>query len=138
MKIRLALAALVLGTLGATTVLTSAIAEESLDGKAAVEAQLDAKSKKLTVTLKGKESGIYVNKEYPVKCSLKIKDGGKLSKAEVTKDDLKYEDVSGEPTKAKTAKFVVDADKQVDGECKMVVCTKSACSAPQKVTFSAK
>lgn len=135
MKIRFALAALALGT---TALLPSALAEESLDGKAVVEAKLDAKAKKLTLTVKGKGDGVYVNKDYPLKCTLKAKDGGKVDKAELKKEDAKYEDVSGKAGKAKSATFTTGADKAVEGECKVVVCSDSACSSPFKVKFTSK
>src|SRR5687768_313558 len=109
MKSRFALAALALGT---TVMIPAAVAQESMDGK-------------VTVVLKGADAKdkIYVNKSYPIKCSLKAKDGGKLDKAEIKKDDLKFEDVAGKEGKATSATFSVAADKGVDGECKMVVCT---------------
>jgi len=137
MKIRLALATLALGAIATTTVLSSAVAEESLDGKATITAKLDAKTKKATIVIKGKEDGIYVNKEYPLKCDLTIKDGGTLEKAKLTKDDATYEDAGkGKEGKAKTATFKVGADKPIEGECKLVVCSVGSCSAPFKVKFS--
>ena len=53
MNIRFAVAALALSALGATTVLSTAVAEESLDGKATVAAKLDATSKQLSLVIKG-------------------------------------------------------------------------------------
>ncbi|NUP09244.1 MAG: hypothetical protein HOW73_24600 [Polyangiaceae bacterium] len=133
MKIRFALAALALGS---AAMLPSALAEESLDGKGVVEAKFDAKAKKVNIVIKGKSDGIYVNKDYPLKCTLKAKDGGKVDKTELKKEDAKYEDVAGKAGKAKTATFSVGADKNVEGECKMVVCSDSACSSPFKVSFT--
>ena len=142
MKIRFAIASLALAT---TALLPTAVADDaaSLDGRATVEAKLDAKSKKLTLTVKGKgpvehkgsKEDVYVNKDYPLKCNLKIKDGGKLDKAELKKDDAKFED-AGHAGKAKSATFTVGADKSVEGECKLVVCTVSRCSSPFKVSFT--
>lgn len=136
MNIRFAAAALALGALFATAVLPSAFAEESLDGKATVDAKLDSASKKLTLVIKGKGDGVYVNTEYSLKCSLKAKDGGALEKAELKKDDAKFEDVAGKAGKAKSATLTASADKSVEGSCKVVVCTDTSCSNPFKVPFS--
>jgi hypothetical protein len=134
MKSRFALAALALGT---TVMIPAAVAQESLDGKATITAT-QGKDGKVTVVLKGAESKdkIYVNKSYPIKCSLKAKDGGKLDKNEIKKDDLKFEDAAGKEGKANSATFSVAADKGIDGECKMVVCTDNACSSPFTVKFA--
>jgi hypothetical protein len=78
----------------------------------------------------------YVNTEYLLKCSLKIKDGGTLEKAELKKENAKYDEVSGKTGKAKSATFSVGADKSVEGSCKVVVCTDNSCSSPFKVAFS--
>jgi hypothetical protein len=135
MNIRFAAAALALGALFATAVLPSASAEESLDGKATVDAKLDSASKKLTLVIKGAGDGVYVNTEYSLKCSLKAKDGGALEKAELKKDDAKFED-AGKAGKAKSATLTASADKSVEGSCKVVVCTDTSCSNPFKVPFS--
>jgi hypothetical protein len=126
-------ATLVLGT---ACLVSSATAEESLDGKAAIEAKLDAKAGKVNITVRGKGDGVYVNKEFGIKCSLKIKDGGKLEKAELKKEDAKYEDAPGKTGKAKSVSFTVGADKQIEGECKVVACSDSSCSSPFKVSFA--
>ena len=136
MNIRFAVVALALSALGATTVLSTAVAEESLDGKATVDAKLDASAKQLSLVVKGVGEGVYVNTEYPLKCSLKIKDGGTLEKAELKKENAKYDEVSGKTGKAKSATFSVGADKSVEGSCKVVVCTDNSCSSPFKVAFS--
>ena len=133
MKIRFALAALVLSS---TALLSSAVAEESLDGKATVEAKLDAKAGKATIVIKGKSDGIYVNEDFGLKCSVKAKDGGKVDKAELKNEDAKYESVADKPGKAKSATLTVGADKGIEGECKVVICTTTACSSPQKVSYS--
>ena len=83
--------------------------------------------------MKPSKDGLYVNKDYPIKCTLKIADGGKLEKTELVKADAKYEDAAKEG-KAKSVSFSVGADKAVDAECKLVVCTDATCSAPFKVT----
>lgn len=132
MNIRFALTALVLATAAAAT---TAVADEALEGKASVDAKLDAGAKKATLVIKGKGDGVYLNKEYGLKCSVKAKDGGTVDKSELKKDDAKYED-SDKPGKAKSATFTVTADKNVEGECKVVVCTEKACSSPFKVSFS--
>ena len=131
MKIRFALAALVLSS---TALLSSAVAEESLDGKAMVEAKVSAG--KATIVIKGKSYGIYVNEDFGLKCSVKAKDGGKVDKAELKKEDAKYELVADKPGKAKSATLTVGADKGIEGECKVVICTTTACSSPQKVSYS--
>ena len=131
MKIRFALAALVLSS---TALLSSAVAEESLDGKAMVEAKVSAG--KATIVIKGKSDGIYVNEDFGLKCSVKAKDGGKVDKAELKKEDAKYESVADKPGKAKSATLTVGADKGIEGECKVVICTTTACSSPQKVSYS--
>src|SRR5687768_1115276 len=111
MKIRFALAALALAA--TATIPSAVVADESLEGKATVEAKLDAKAKKVTIVIKGKGDGVYVNKDYPLKCTLTAKDGGTVEKAELKKEDAKYEDVSGKAGKAKSATFVVGSDKGV-------------------------
>jgi hypothetical protein len=133
MNFRLALAALALGT---TSVLSSAVADETLEGKATIDAKLDAKASKVTVVIKGKGDGVYLNKEYALKCSLKAKDSGKLDKTEIKKEDATYEAVPDKAGKAKSATFTVGADKGLEGDCKMVVCTDNSCSSPFKVSFT--
>jgi hypothetical protein len=113
------------------------LAQDTLESKMGATATFDAGTKKLTLVLKGKESGIYVNTEYPLKCTLKIEDGGTLEKAEVRVADAKLED-AGKPGKAKSATFILGADKHVSGECKMVACSESGCSSPFKLPFSSK
>lgn len=121
-----------------TTVVSSALAEESLEGKATVDATLDAKAGQVTIVLHGASEGIYVNEEYALKCSVRSREGGRVDKPELRKDDAKYESVADKPGKAKSATFTVGADKAVEGECKLVVCTTTACSSPFKVPFSSK
>lgn len=128
MKLGFALAAL---TLGAMTLSTSLGAEEDYAKQVTVNAKRDAG--KLSLTLKPNKDGLYVNKDYPIKCTLKIADGGKLEKTELAKADAKYED-AGKEGKAKSVTWSVAADKAVDAECKLVVCTDATCSAPFKVT----
>lgn len=138
MKIGFALAAVVLGAFGATTVVSDRVSADdgkALESKMGVDAKFDAKAKKVTIVIKGKEAGVYVNTEYPFNCTLSGKDGGAVDKAKVTKDDAKLED-SGKAGKAKSATFTVGADKGVTGECKVVACSESACSSPFKVPFS--
>jgi hypothetical protein len=129
MKLGFALAALALGAM--TTLSGSLGAEEDYAKDVTVEAKRDGG--KLKLTLKPKKDGLYVNKDYPIKCSLKIADGGKLEKTELAKADAKYED-AGKEGKAKSVSFSTGADKAVDAECKLVVCTDATCSAPFKVT----
>lgn len=132
MKIPFVAVALAIATFG----ISSAIAgEESLENKGQINATLDAKSKKLTLVIKGKEAGVYFNTEYPSKCSLTIASGGTLEKAELKKADATLED-AGKPGKAKSATFKVGADKSVTGECKVVLCTDNSCSSPFTMKFA--
>lgn len=132
MKIRFALAALALAT---TAVLSSAVADEALEGKATAEAKFDSASGKATIVVKPKGDGIYINSEYAIKCTVKSKAGGKVDKSELKKDDAKFE-AADKPGKAKSATFTVGADKSVEGECKLAVCRAEACSNPFKISFS--
>lgn len=129
MKLGFALGTLALGAMLSFS--GSIGAEEDYAKDVAVEAKRDAG--KLKLTLKPKKDGLYVNKDYPIKCTLKIAEGGKLEKTELVKADAKYED-AGKEGKAKSVSFSTGADKAVDAECKLVVCTDSTCSAPFKVT----
>ena len=113
----------------------SAHADEALSSKMGATASIDAKTGKLTLVLKGKEAGIYVNTEYPTKCTLAGADGGTVEKAELNKADAKFED-AGKPGKAKSATFTVGATKKVTGSCKMVACSDSGCSAPFSINFA--
>lgn len=128
-------------TLAAVTVLAAtaavALAQDSLEAKMGATATLDAGAKKLTLVVKGKESGVYVNTEYKMRCTLKIADGGKLEKTELTAGDAKLED-AGKAGKAKSATFVVGADKPVSGECKLVACSDSGCTSPFKLPFQSR
>ena len=94
MKIRFAVAALALGS---AAMMPSALAEESLDGKGTVTAAYDASAKKLNITIKGASAGIYVNKDYPIKCTVKPKAGATVDKTELKKDDTTYEDAPNKP-----------------------------------------
>jgi hypothetical protein len=130
-----AFAALALGAFAITaSSSTSATADEPLESKIVIEAKLDAKEKKATIVLKGKDGGTYINKDYPAKCTVSIAEGGKLEKTELKKEDGKYED-AGKEGKAKSLTFSVGADKSISGECKLVACTDSSCSSPFKVSF---
>ena len=134
MKIPFVAVALAVATFG----LSSAIAgEETLENKGQITATVDAKSKQLTLVIKGKEAGVYFNTEYPTKCTLAIAEGGKLEKAKLEKADAKLED-AGKPGKAKSATFKVGADKKVTGECKLVLCTDNSCSSPFTMKFESK
>ncbi len=135
MKIGYVLAAAGLAAVGAITATSIVSAEDSIGSKMGATATLDAKSGKLTLVLKGKEAGVYVNTDFPLKCTLSVADGGTLEKKELTKDDAKLED-SGKAGKAKSATFSVKADKKVTGECKMVACTDTGCSSPFKLPFA--
>lgn len=135
MKIGYVLAAAGLAAVGAITATSIVSAEDSIESKMGATATRDAKTNKLTLVLKGKEAGVYVNTSYDFKCTLSVEAGGKVSKTELTKADAKLED-SGKADKAKSATFTVDADKKVTGECKMVACTDTGCSSPFKLPFA--
>jgi hypothetical protein len=132
MKIASVVAALAFGVLGAT--LTSPVAA---DEDYATKVKVEAKRAEGKLGLKlSSVDGWYINKDFPTKCTLKIAEGGKLEKEELKKDDGKFED-AGKEGKAKSVSFSVGADKAVTGECKLVVCSDSACSAPFKVQIKA-
>jgi hypothetical protein len=132
MKIGFALAALAFGAV--TALSGSVVADEKLESKMGVKATLDATAKKATIVAKGTDDKTYVNTEYPIKCSVTIASGGKLEKAELTKADATFEP-AGKEGKAKSATFKVGADKAIEGKCKMVACSDTACSSPFEVTF---
>ena len=94
-----------------------------------VEAKRDGG--RLSLTIKPADSW-YINTDFPLKCTLKVADGGKLDKSELGKGDAKFED-SGKAGKAKSVSFSTGADKAVDGECKLVICSDSSCSSPFKI-----
>ncbi len=132
MKLGFALATIALGA--ASTVLTASdtvTADEDYAAKVTVEAK--RASGKLGLKLKTVPDW-YINKDYPLKCALKVADGGRLGKTELVKADAKFEDVAGKEGKAKSVSFSTDADKVVEGDCKIVVCSDTACSSPFKVT----
>jgi hypothetical protein len=132
MKIRPAIAALALAT---TAVISAAFAADALEGKATADAKFDSKAGKATITIKPTGDGVYLNSEYNLKCNVKAKDGGKVDKSELKKDDAKYE-ASDKPGKAKSATLTVGADKGVEGDCKVTVCSTESCSSPFKINFS--
>jgi hypothetical protein len=132
MKIGFALAALAFGAVTVSS--SSVVADEKLESKMGVKATLDAAKKSASIVAKGIDDKTYVNTEYPIKCSVTIASGGKLEKAELTKADAVFE-ASGKEGKAKSATFKVGADKAIEGKCKLVACTDSACSSPFEVTF---
>ena len=119
----------------ALTTASVATAEDTLSSRMGTTATIDAKTNTLTLVLKGKDSGIYVNTEFGTKCTFTGVDGGTVAKPELTKADAKFED-AGKPGKAKSATFTVGATKKVRGECRMVACSDSACSAPFTLPFS--
>ena len=131
MKTRFAAVALALVT---TAMMSSAVADSALEGKASASASFDAKAGKATIKITPTGDGIYLNSEYGLKCNVKAKDGGKVDKSELKKDDATYE-ASGKSGKAKSATLTVGADKGVSGDCKVAVCKDEACSAPFKVNF---
>lgn len=135
MKIGYVLAAAALASVCAISTAQRVSAEDSIESKMGATATRDAKTNKLTLVLKGKEAGVYVNTDYDLKCTLSVESGGTLSKTELTKADAKLED-SGKAGKAKSATFNVDANKKVTGECKMVACTETGCSSPFKLPFA--
>lgn len=131
MNIRIALAAA--ACLATTAVFSTAIADEALEGKATATAKVE--SGKATIVVKPSGDGVYLNQDYALKCNVKAKDGGKVDKSELKKDDASYE-ASGKAGKAKSATFTVGADKGVEGDCKVVVCMDEKCSSPFKINFS--
>jgi hypothetical protein len=132
MKLGFALAALALGGLTASVSVSSSVgADEATDYAKKVRVAAKRDAGKLSIKLVP-DSTWFINTEYPIKCTLKVADGGKLDKAELKKDDAKFEE-SGKAGKAKSVSFETRADKAVEGECKLVICTESSCSSPFKV-----
>ena len=131
MKIGFALALGTLGLVGALAASGSATAEEDYEKTVTIEAK--RAGGKLDIVIQPK-AGWYVNTEFNLKCKLKATDGGKVGKAELSKDDAKFVD-AGKPGKAKSATLSTEADKPVEGECKLVTCSDNACSSPFKVAI---
>jgi hypothetical protein len=130
MKLASLFATFALGSFGVVASLaTIATADDDPAKNVTIEAKRDAG--KVTIKIKPADHW-YVNSEYPLKCSLKIADGGTLEKAELKKEDGQYTD-AGKPGKAKDVTFKTGADKAVSGECKMVLCSDNSCSSPFKV-----
>jgi len=129
MKLASLFAAFAVGSFGVVASLAAvASADDDPSTHVTIEAKRDAG--KLTIKITPAEH-YYVNADYPLKCTLTIADGGKLGKSELTKADGAYTD-AGKPGKAKAVTFTTDADKAVTGECKMVLCQDTSCSAPFK------
>lgn len=93
------------------------------DGK--LEIAIDGKT---TKDKDGKETQWYVNRDYPVR--LKVA-GAKVTKAELTKEDAKFEGTE-KTGKAKKAKWSTPVSDKVKAtvEYKLVVCSESSCSPP--------
>jgi hypothetical protein len=131
MKIGSVVALASLGLVGALSASGIAVAEEDFASTVKIEAKREGG--KLAINIQPKD-GWYVNTEFKLKCTLKAAEGGKLEKAELTKDDAKFVD-AGKPGKAKSASFSVGAEGKVEGECKLVTCSDNACSSPFKTSF---
>lgn len=126
MKNGFALVALALGSLG-----LGAPAEAGDDPASNVTLEAKRDGGKLGIKLTPAATW-YINSDFPIKCTLTIAAGGVLEKAELVKADAKFTD-SGKPGKAKDVSFSVGADKAVEGECKLVICSDASCSPPFKV-----
>ncbi len=133
MKTASILAALGIGAAALCLAASPVAADEDYSKKVQVEAK--RAEGKLGIKL-SPVSGWYINKDYPTKCTLKIAEGGTLEKAELKKEDAQFED-AGKEGKAKSVSFSVGADKAVEGECKLVVCSDESCSSPFKVSLKA-
>ena len=89
----------------------------------------------LNITVEGKtvdNAAWYVNKDYPI--NLKLTAGAAtLGKAELTKDDAKYEgtEKAGKAKKASFKTTITGADK-AKVAYKLVVCSDNSCSPPIK------
>ena len=128
MKLAKVLAILATGSLGVVAALaTVASADDDPAKNITLSAKRDAG--KLGIKITPAEHW-YVNSEYPIKCTLTST--GTLGKAELKKEDAAYVD-AGKPGKAKEVSFNTTADKAVEGECKLVICSDNSCSSPFKV-----
>ncbi len=100
-----------------------------VDGK--LEISIDGKATKDSA---GKETQWYVNRDYPVR--LKVV-GAKVTKADLTKDDAKFEGTE-KTGKAKKAKWSTPVSDKAAAtiEYKLVVCSESSCSPPISGKFT--
>lgn len=128
MKLASALAALAAGSFAVVAALSTVA---SADDDPAKNVTLSAKREagKLGIKITPVDHW-YVNSEYPIKCTLTS--SGTLGKAELKKEDAAYVD-AGKPGKAKEVSFSTTADKAVEGECKLVICSDNSCSSPFKI-----
>jgi len=86
---------------------------------------------KVTITITPTANDVFVNSEYPLHMTLAGKDGGSVSKSDLTKDDGTYT-ASSHEGKATKVTFTVDAAKGVTGDGKLVMCDLSQCGNPTK------
>lgn len=121
--------------LGLSTFAASVSADDDISNQFTVTATQAAGKVKILIKPKGDK--YFINSEYNIKVHVDPKDGGKVDKADLGKDDGTYEKSTHEG-KAKSVTFGVTADKGVKGEGKLVVCSLDACGNPTKFTFESK
>ncbi len=124
-----------LGLAAATTTVSPVRADEDISSQFVVTAT--AKGGKVDVVIKPANDKVFINSEYTMKIHISAKDGGKVDKTDLTKEDGKYV-ASTHEGKAKQVTFTVNADKGVTGEGKLVVCSLGACGNPTKFSFESK
>jgi uncharacterized membrane protein YkoI len=135
MKTRFALAAAFGLAAAGLTAVSSTRADDDISKQFTVTA---TQSKgKVEIVIKPANDKVFINSEYALKIHLEGKDGGKVDKADLSKDDGKY-DKSTHEGKALKVTFNVGADKGVKGEGKVVVCSLEACGNPTKFNFESK
>lgn len=134
MKTGLALAA-ALGLVGLTTTVSEIRADDDISKQFVVTA---TQSKgKVEILIKPANDKVFINSEYALKIHVDAKDGGKVDKTDLTKEDGTYAKSTHEG-KALKVTFNVNADKGVKGEGKLVVCSLEACGNPTKFSFESK
>lgn len=126
MRLAAALTAL---TLAAISQVSDASADEDWNARFGITAK--ATKGEVAIQIQPKD-GWYVNTEYALK--IKLKDGASCEKAELTKDDAKFEGTD-KPGKAKKASFKVKCTGNVEGSYKLVICSDDNCSPPIKGDF---
>ena len=132
----LGIGGLALGTLVLGGGATSVLADDDISNQFTVTATQKAGGK-VDILIKPKSDKYFVNSDYGIKVHVDPKEGGKVSKADLGKDDGTYEKSTHEG-KALSVTFHVDADKGLKGDGKLVICSLDACGNPTKFSFESK
>ncbi len=135
MKTRFAFAAALGLAAASLTAVSNSRADDDISNQFKVEAKL--KQGKVEISITPANDKVFINSEYALKIHLDAKDGGKVDKSDLTKDDGKYTKSTHEG-KALKVIFNVASDKGVKGEGKLVVCSLEACGNPTKFSFESK